>query len=1170
MPNERTVRRGLIVFTLAALVTGLAAAFSEHSDLALWIWAAGTVPVIVSLAISIVRDLLAGRVGVDPIALLSMLAALALSENLAGIVVAVMYASGKALEDFAVGRAERELKSLVDRAPRLAHRKIEGSFEDVPVDKVSVGDVLLVRAGEVVPVDGQIISPNVSLDESAVTGEPIPVTRGAGGAALSGTINAGETFEMEASATAGDSTYAGIVRMVSAAQTAKSPFIRMADRYALLLLPIAFLAAGGAWAFSHDHIRALAVLVAATPCPLILAAPVAFIAGTAQAAHRGVLIKGGGPLEALARTHTVMFDKTGTLTIGGARLVAIETAPGDDADEVLRLAASLEQASQNVVAAAIVAAAHVRGLSLQVAEKAREVMGTGLEGVVGGQRVRVGSHQFVFGEGRLEEWAVRALRRASWRSALSIYVSVDGRPVGALLLADQLRREAPRAVRALRTAGVSRIIMVTGDRADAAETIGAALDLDGVLADRVPSEKIEAVAIEQRLNPTLMVGDGINDAPALAAADVGIAMGARGASASSEAADVVILVDHLDRVSDAVIIARRARTIALQSITVGMGLSGMAMAAAAFGWLPPVAGALTQEVIDVAVILNALRALNPGHELHRPALSAAITGELHEAHQKIEASLDRLRQIADFLDDATPETAVGHIAEANRIVATQIIEHEREDESSVYPRLSGVLSDGYGLFAMSRAQREILHLGKLLARVSDGLHPKDADRYLIRDAQRIIESLDSLVRIHNAQEEDIYESAVLSRHGSETTLTAETPAIEGRRAAFALGCKFPQMVTKRRGILAGALAIVALGGGWLYWSQHREIAIHYVTQKVERGLVIRTVNASGVVSPRTTAQIASRVSGVIQERYCAVGAKVKAGQLCAKIDPRRYLGVVERAKADLATAKIRSEKDKGNFARARAAFEREQILMERRAISESKLDNSRKAFEQALARMKQSEASIAQRESKLNTAEFDVESTNIVSPIDGTVTSRNVELGQSVTASAQGRPLFLIVGELSVVQLEVHVSQSDIGEVKIGDQASFTVASYPDRLFVGNVTQIRQVPQTIHYDIVVSVPNPDLLLKPDMEATTRIVIDRRDNVLRIPDQALRYSLSDPATPAGVDDPRTLSDGWSRVWILRDGKPAPISVQLGLDDGVYTEIVAGDLRPAAELIIGESD
>ena len=311
-------------------------------------------------------DLAAGRMGVDSVAFVSMSGALALGETLAGIVVAIMYAGGNLLEDVAVARAERDLRSLIDRAPRVAHRKSNSTMEDVAIEHVAVGDEILVLAGEVIPVDGIIVSPIARIDEAALSGEPIPVSRGVGELARSGAINAGETFAIRASAVAGHSTYAGIVRMVSAAQTAKSPFIRLADRYAVLFLPTTLAVAGGAWAFSGDPVRALAVLVAATPCPLILAAPVAFIAGVARAAKNGILIKGSGPLERLAHTHTVMFDKTGTLTVGGARLVAVELAPGQRSDEVLRLAGSLEQASHHVVATAIVEAAAAKGLKLAI------------------------------------------------------------------------------------------------------------------------------------------------------------------------------------------------------------------------------------------------------------------------------------------------------------------------------------------------------------------------------------------------------------------------------------------------------------------------------------------------------------------------------------------------------------------------------------------------------------------------------------------------------------------------------------------------------------------------------------------------------------------------------------------------------------------------------------
>ena len=760
MALERILRWALVTIAIAGLAAGIFAYFANRPGLADLCWTLATAPVIAGLAVSMLRDLMAGRLGVDAIALVSMSAALALRQPLAGAVVALMYSGGNVLEDIAVARAEHGLRALLDRAPRMAHRRVNDGIEDVPVGDIAIGHRLLVRAGEVVPVDGVVTSDAATIDESALTGEPIPVVKARGIAVFSGALNAGATFDMTASAVAGDSTYAGIVRLVTAAQTAKAPFVRLADRYALVFLPVTLAVAFVAWLISGDLVRSLAVLVAATPCPLILAAPVAFIAGVAQSARRGILVKGGGPLEALARAHTVLFDKTGTLTVGGARLLSIEAAPGENADEVLMFGASLEQASHNVLAGAIVQAATERGIVLKPPEAVHEAMGSGLQGSIDGKPVSAGSPDMIFAGQRTGEWARRAIRRASWRSALIVFVAVDGRPIGALLLADELRPDTPHAIRMLREAGIARIVMLTGDRAAAAQTIGAALDLDAVLADRVPSDKVDAVRSEQRLHPTVMVGDGINDAPALAAADVGIALGARGATASSEAADVVILADRLDRVGDAIVIAQRARRIAVQSIVVGMSLSLLAMLAATAGWLLPVPAAMVQEAIDVAVILNALRALNPAHSHVRRTIPAAVGREMHHDHVALIRGLDRLQTIADALDDATPEGAATLIAEANTITQQQVVEHERDDEGTVYPRLAKILTDGHGLSAMSRAHREILHLARLLARIVADLPSEKIDRYLIRDAQRVIEAIEALVRIHTAQEEDIYDAVV--------------------------------------------------------------------------------------------------------------------------------------------------------------------------------------------------------------------------------------------------------------------------------------------------------------------------------------------------------------------------------------------------------------------------
>ena len=549
-----------------------------------------------------------GRLSVDVIALLALAGAIAVDELLAAAVISVMLASGRALEDWAAYRARHDLSALLARAPRTARRYRNGSVETVPLDQVVAGDLLLVAAGDVVPVDGTLAATAAVLDESALTGEALPVQHRRGDALRSGTVNAAGPFDLRATTSAADSTYAGIVRLVSEAENAQAPFVRLADRYAMWFLPLSLAVAGVAWALGGAA-RAVAVLVVATPCPLILAAPVALVSGLSAAARRGIVVKNGGVLERLARCTTVLLDKTGTLTAGQPAVTAVVPAgaPPEKTlapEEILGLAASLDQASGHVLATAVVRAAAERGCPLSQPADVTEQAGQGIEGTVAGRLVRLGRAEWAGVQGT-PPW-VRAVRRRAWLDgALTVFVAVDGIPAGALLLEDRIRPDARQTIRALRRGGITRIVLATGDRAEAASAVGALTGVDEVLAELTPGGKLDAVRREQQRAAVIMTGDGINDAPALALADVGVAMGARGSTASSEAADAVLTVDHLGRLGEATVLARRTRRIAMQSVLAGMGMSLAAMGVAAAGFLPPVWGALLQEGIDVAVILNA-------------------------------------------------------------------------------------------------------------------------------------------------------------------------------------------------------------------------------------------------------------------------------------------------------------------------------------------------------------------------------------------------------------------------------------------------------------------------------------------------------------------------------------------------------------------------------------
>jgi len=616
MRSARRVRRLELVRAHSARLVALGSLVGVAGGLILWaagereiadgLWAATTALLLVPLTLSVMRSLLRRDVGVDAIALVSMAGALALGQYLAGAVVALMLAGGNALEEAANRRARRDLTALVERAPRSALVRRGQELVDVPIDEVGAGDGVLVRAGDVVPVDGLVESEEAIVDESALTGEPLPVTVVFGGQVRSGTTCAGAAFELTTLRPAAESAYAGLVRLVEQAETERAPFVRLADRYAAIFLPVTAAVAAIAWAVSGDPVRALAVFVVATPCPLILAAPIALISGLSRCAKAGVVVKGAGTIERLGEARSVLLDKTGTVTLGRPELERLLPLDGTTAPEALRLAASVDRLSSHPLAHALVAGAEAQGLRLELPQDVNEAFGRGVAGRVGGHDVLVGSRSW------LAEHGVSGSVPEQLNGAAKVLVGIDGTLAGVALIGDRLRDDSDQLVPRLREAGIRHVALVTGDRAAVAEAVGDALGVDRVYADQEPEEKLEVVRALQgnrELQPIVMVGDGINDAPALALADIGIAMGSAGATVSSETADAVVLVDRVDRVADAIRISRRAFSIARQSVLLGISASLVAMGFAAFGYLPPVAGALLQEVIDVGVILNALRAL---------------------------------------------------------------------------------------------------------------------------------------------------------------------------------------------------------------------------------------------------------------------------------------------------------------------------------------------------------------------------------------------------------------------------------------------------------------------------------------------------------------------------------------------------------------------------------
>ncbi|WP_026852001.1 heavy metal translocating P-type ATPase [Glaciibacter superstes] len=613
-------RYWLVTLTIAVGVTGILLALGGAGWLVQWLFSAYSLTVAAWQAVGMVRALLRREFGLDILAVTAIVSTVVVGEYVAALLVVLMLTGGEALENYANQRAKRELDALLDRAPQLAHRSTEGGYRDLPVNEVRVGDVLLVRPSEIVPVDGVLLSAETTLDQSSISGESIPVEKRVGDPVLSGAVNGQQAVEIRATETASASQYQQIVALVAQAAESKAPVVRLADRYALPFTIFSLALGAIAWWLSGDPVRFAEVLVLATPCPLLIAAPVAFIGGMSRAARNGVIVKSGGVLEQLSAAKTVVFDKTGTLTYGTPALAEVRPEPPFTADEVLTSVASAEQYSSHVLAASMIAASKEHGLQLHEAETAQEAATNGVVARIQGREVVVGKFAFV------AQHAPDARRAEIAPGELAVYVAIDGVYAGALLASDRLRVNAKATLQRLEELGVKQSMMLTGDAAETAQHVASELGITRVRAECLPADKVAEVGgIAER--PVIMVGDGVNDAPVLAAADVGIAMGARGATAASESADAVILVDDISRVALAVEFGRDTVRIALQSIWLGIALSVVLMVIAAFGVIPATAGALIQELVDLATILGALRAVGSRLDERQAAAKAEQTSQ---------------------------------------------------------------------------------------------------------------------------------------------------------------------------------------------------------------------------------------------------------------------------------------------------------------------------------------------------------------------------------------------------------------------------------------------------------------------------------------------------------------------------------------------------------------
>ena len=549
-----------------------------------------------------IQKILKGNFAADVVAMLAIITAVVMQEYFAGVIIVIMQSGGEALENYSLRRASSTLEHLLARAPRSAHRKENGQITEIEANQVRVDDILMVRPGDLVPVNGALLSPQADVDESALTGEPLTHSKQTGDGLLSGSVNSGNAFEMRAAKIAAESTYAQIVQLVQAAQQEKPPLQRLADRYAVWFTPITLIMCGVGWLITGSPSTILAILVVATPCPLILAVPVAVLGGINRAASASIVVKSGTAIEQIGRATVMVFDKTGTLTFGTPTIDQVVALDGVSQDDLLHIAGSVEQLSSHTLGQALTSAARLQQ-ALSLPSNFQESSGFGVEGDLEGQHVVLGSPRY------LKDKTGTVIPAATIRSELATYIAIENQLAGLITFKDQLRPGVLELMQRLRAMGVQRTVMLTGDSLEHAQAIGKQAGVDQIEANLLPEDKVRLVkALMQQYAVVAMVGDGINDAPALATATIGVAMGAHGTGISAEAADIVLLVDDVTRVAYAVEAGQRMQRIAKQSIYVGLGLSFGFMVIASLGLIAPAIGALLQEATDVIVILNALRA----------------------------------------------------------------------------------------------------------------------------------------------------------------------------------------------------------------------------------------------------------------------------------------------------------------------------------------------------------------------------------------------------------------------------------------------------------------------------------------------------------------------------------------------------------------------------------